>query len=466
MKLTVNSAPAMVVFFALLFLLSFPPTSTQAQSTSPTDTCPVIVEDALDQLDLVCTQLGRNEACYGHSAIEAEAQADIASLQFDVPGDIESVVGIRALTLSDLDPDTDSWGIAMMRLQANLPETLPGQNVLFVMFGDVQVEASELAREVPRITATVNSSGNVRSGPSTNQGIVTSLNAGTDVVADGRNDAGDWLRIRTPDDRTGWIASFLLNLDGDASALEVVAAGDVSYNPFQAFYFTTSPSIAQCREAPDSGILIQTPPDAPAVNLVINDVEILLGSTAYLQSQPSGEMTIDVLEGSAGVTVAGRSVTAPAGLRVRIPVDENSSASGAPELDLYDLEALSSLPIRALDESITIAEPYNRPVILNLPFYVHTQQRVVVPLEFYNPSGSRIVSQFRQFISSNPSRTGWFTGSVTNIRLMSGNFTRGALEFVSTCNLTTQITAVYSVSITNAEGQTSEPYIFTFQCPG
>ena len=39
-----------------------------------------------------------------------------------------------------MNASTGAWGVALMRIQANLPDTLPGQNVTMLIFGDVQIQ--------------------------------------------------------------------------------------------------------------------------------------------------------------------------------------------------------------------------------------------------------------------------------------------------------------------------------------
>ena len=51
--------------------------------------CPTIVQQALDTIQSICKPTtGRNQACYGHIAVEAEPQPDIANFAFEEAGDI------------------------------------------------------------------------------------------------------------------------------------------------------------------------------------------------------------------------------------------------------------------------------------------------------------------------------------------------------------------------------------------
>jgi hypothetical protein len=101
-----------------------------------------------------------------------------------------------------------------MRLQANLPDTLPGQNVTVLLFGNVQFEVAE-------------------------------------------SDPG-----------------------------------------VQAFYVQTGLGDAPCLEAPESGLLVQTPQGVREVVFQLNAVDVTLSSTAYFQAVPSSELVASVIEGS------------------------------------------------------------------------------------------------------------------------------------------------------------------------
>ena len=39
-----------------------------------------------------------------------------------------------------LNRQTGTWGLSLLKLQANLPDTNPGQNVTFLVFGDTSVD--------------------------------------------------------------------------------------------------------------------------------------------------------------------------------------------------------------------------------------------------------------------------------------------------------------------------------------
>ncbi|MBC7813548.1 MAG: SH3 domain-containing protein [Burkholderiales bacterium] len=501
--------------------------------------CPVIVETALAAANTFCGGAGRNEACYGNVLLTAQPQPGVSDFQFEAPGDLESLTDIQTMQLSSQIAEEGVWGIALLRVQANLPDTLPGQNVTLLLFGDAQIEdasneaevASRMAGELPAdpeataeagtpptampmptIAVTANGGANVRAGASTEAGVVAGLTAGQTATAVGRNEASDWLQIRLDDGTMGWVATRIVTADGDVAILPVTQSsgnsagssgtsaeaaggeirfgqvitgsinnaapeqnftfaaesGDVvtitlegggsgldpflellgpggqtiavnddsgsldsaiqgmtlgesgnytivatryeggsstgayelaltldsaaSYGPMQAFYFRTGIGDAPCAEAPDSGILVQAPGGAGVVNLRVNEVEIQLASSVYLQAQPNNDMIISVIEGHARATAFGVSVVAPAGTRIRVPMNGRPAASGPP-VGPESYGDLGPLPVDNLAEPIEIAEPLPESELVNIGVVEMTltwSANADLDLHVYEPNGDEI----------------------------------------------------------------------------
>ncbi len=345
----------------LLILLCF--TTALAQD----GVCSAIVQKAMSAVEENCAPTGRNQACYGYVALDAIPRENVGDFTFTNQGDLASVSDIASLRLTRLNPEANTWGIALMKIQANLPDTLPGQNVTFLLFGDVEIDnATDSALTTVEITS--KNSINVRSGPSTNYGVIGSLANGETTTANGRSSDSSWLRIHIPDSNdVGWVSASLVTLGGDISALAFVDAdSEVSaFTPMQAFYFSTNIGSSSCEGAPQDGILIQTPEGVGEINLRANDVDIQLGSTAYLQAGAGDKMTISVVEGLGHATADGVTVAIPAGAQVDIPIDEDLKASGAPgDVHPYDASLVQPLPIAALPDAITVADPANAEQIM------------------------------------------------------------------------------------------------------
>lgn len=114
--------------------------------------CESIMLQISQALDNFCSTTGRNQACYGNLLIDAEPSAnvtDLTAFQFDRQGDIENLAELSALELSPMNQETGTWGVALMQVQANLPDTLPGQNVTVLAFGGMQiVDANSIGSSV------------------------------------------------------------------------------------------------------------------------------------------------------------------------------------------------------------------------------------------------------------------------------------------------------------------------------
>ncbi|MEO8394400.1 MAG: SH3 domain-containing protein [Chloroflexota bacterium] len=339
-----------------LILLSF--TTIVAQEA----VCGATVQQALGAVGQDCAAIGRNQACYGFVSLEATPREGAQNFTFTQKGDLVNAADINSLQLSRLDIAHKTWGIALLKLQANIPDSLPGQNVTFLVFGDVQVtNASPPGADQTTVQVSANSAVNIRSTPSTSGAIVGSFAAGQTTTANGRNADGSWLRIQLPNSgEFGWVFATLVKASGDASTLTVIdpTQAETKYTPMQAFYFKTGITATGCNEAPQDGILIQTPKGVGQVNLRANDVDVQLGSTAFIQAQSSGNMTVSVVEGEGHITAQGVTVAVPAGTQTTIPMDANLKASGPPTpAQPYDAALVEPLPIQVLPDAITMVLP-------------------------------------------------------------------------------------------------------------
>ncbi|XWX02741.1 hypothetical protein VZO05_09485 [Aggregatilineales bacterium SYSU G02658] len=130
-----------IVLVSLLWSI----TATQAQGGG----CPQIVARALELVSAACADVGRNQACYGHVDLTAIPQPTAVDFKFQQIGDITRVADLASLTLKPMNEQAGTWGVALMRLQANIPDSLPGQNVTFVLFGDVSILPTASAEGAP-----------------------------------------------------------------------------------------------------------------------------------------------------------------------------------------------------------------------------------------------------------------------------------------------------------------------------
>jgi hypothetical protein len=113
-------------------------TSTATPTQSATLSCEDIVTHALLVLQNTCDKLDRNSACYGNNTIVSDL-ADTAQ-SFQQPGDKVPLKIVRRLATSPLDTTSGTWGLSLIKAQANLPDTLPGQNITFLIYGDTRLQ--------------------------------------------------------------------------------------------------------------------------------------------------------------------------------------------------------------------------------------------------------------------------------------------------------------------------------------
>lgn len=101
--------------------------------------CAEIVESTLQAVSVVCEGTARNQACVGSTTVQAQSALP-TGIDFDDPGDIEAVDAIDRISMSALDTEGGELGVVLMRVEADLPETLPGAAVNLLLFGGLQVE--------------------------------------------------------------------------------------------------------------------------------------------------------------------------------------------------------------------------------------------------------------------------------------------------------------------------------------
>lgn len=355
--------------FAVLLVLVWGMSWVVAQNPD----CPTIVREALAATNAACENTGRNQACYGNVSLQAVPNAGAPAFTFEKRGDLVNVANVQTLNLSALDEVRGEWGVAIMRLQANLPDSIPGQNVTFVLFGNVKIDnagGGEIQSPV-LVTITAQNLTSVYNTPTTNGLLLGSLAAGQTVPADARLPDNSWLRFRLPDGGRAWVYAGLVTAQGDLNTLEVVpvdvamSGAGVSaptFGPMQAFYFKSGVGHAPCAEAPDSGILVQTPAGGRQVSFRINDVDVQIASTIYLQAQPGGVMTVTTLEGSARVTALGVTQDVPGGTQVSVPLDTSLHPTGPPSpAQPYNPARLQALPV------VLLPLPVSIPVVASVP---------------------------------------------------------------------------------------------------
>lgn len=299
--------------FVCLFLLAF---TTLPGAAQQEDSCSALVRRALESVKQACGDLGRNSVCYGNTLVEASF--DSADVSFNQPADKTDVETLRTLRTFPLDETLGFWGVAVMNVQANVPGTLPGQGVKFVLYGDVAIENRAEPAAGVSCAATANTAANIRSGPGANTNVLTSVPAGGALTVTGRSEDGAWLAV-TVNNLSGWISADLVTTACDPSSLPVRTTADTAtvYGPMQAFYFTTGAGNVRCNQLAPSSLVIQSPKGIN-VQLNANGLDISMGSTLALTATRGQSMRIATLSGKAVTRQGEQFQVIPAGFQAGV----------------------------------------------------------------------------------------------------------------------------------------------------
>ena len=379
-----------ILLFALLILLSIPPLIA-AQSDS---NCPALVQQALDSVGDSCTNLDRNSACYGFnrvSATFAEAQPDDI---FSAPSDRTQLTALQNIQTAPLDTPDNIWGIAVMNVQANVPGSLPGQAVVFMLLGDVQVENAvnpdDAFTPAEPVNVTVLTNANARSGPSTNNNVISSVPQGTQLQADGLNGDKTWARVLL-NGAPAWISRDLLQpeVQGTLAALPTIT--NETLTPMQAFYFHTGLSDVSCTESPPSILVVQGP-EKVKVDLTVNGANIQMGSTIGLMTTETNHLLLMTIDG--GAKVGG--IEIPAGFAMEAPLSDDGKSQDGPWTNFRSLtpEELNALdPLKNLPPEL-----FHYPIVLpTLGEIAQTRAAISAPVTepetTPNPDGSEVTQE-------------------------------------------------------------------------
>jgi len=326
------------------------------------ETCTALVKQALDAVGNSCTEMDRNNACYGYNNVAAEFAEVETPPTFSVPSDRTALTNLSTIETAALDTELDTWGIAVMNVQANVPGSLPGQAAVFLLLGDVQVdnmvapEDAILPSTPTNVSAIVNA--NARALPTTTSKVVGSVVSGTVLEADGLNFDKTWVRVLI-NDLPAWIRGDLLQAENpDAlSALSIVDGKN--YTPMQAFKVSTSFGAPECDEQPPSVLVVQGPEDV-TVSINANGADIRISSTIALYTTEGGKLVLLVIHGSA--SVGGYEI--PAGFMMEVQLDEEGLIDGPWEFfrpfseeDIANLLPLEQIPEELLHYKIVIPTP-------------------------------------------------------------------------------------------------------------
>ncbi|NJO84811.1 MAG: SH3 domain-containing protein, partial [Blastochloris sp.] len=226
---------------------------------------------------------------------------------------------------------------------------------------------------VPTLRGFAGGTVNVRDLPQADADIIEQVGLRTTLTINGRTPDASWLRAVTPSGNIGWVAASGVTLDGAASTIESVAPSADYYRGFQVVTFEAASDDSRCDGEPDSGLLIQGPPEP--VEFILNDARLVINGTVYLQDRDDGGLNIYTLEGSVEFGFPPSVAYIPAGVALTEGSVQPYDATELDGLPLYTLpRRVSAVAPLTADELARLQDEWaNPPAVESVPAVVATQ---------------------------------------------------------------------------------------------
>ena len=259
--------------------------------------CAEVVDRALLEISENCQNLERDSLCYGYGNVAARFTSGFDAASFSEPGARAPLAALERLQTSGLELEAQTLGVAVMNLQAHLPNTRPGSGVIAMLVGEAaltnEVDPTLIQKIRDPISTATTKSATLFAQPNTIAEESERLPAGSIVLVDAVTSEREWMRV-VKDDRVTWAQSDDLERLRAMDSLPVIDVGD----PFalQSFTFTSATELPECAEA-EPMLVLQTPAETDA-NLTINGVDIHIGSLVSLQQVHSNAVGMTVHRGS------------------------------------------------------------------------------------------------------------------------------------------------------------------------
>jgi hypothetical protein len=103
-------------------------------------TCPPAITAAVASIGAACNNLDRNSACYGNFNVQATFSQPVDASIFDQPSDRAPLDLFQSIRTAPFATSGAEWGVAVLNLQADIPNALPGQVVTIMLLGDTQMQ--------------------------------------------------------------------------------------------------------------------------------------------------------------------------------------------------------------------------------------------------------------------------------------------------------------------------------------
>jgi len=254
-----------MILVAVALLVAAAPGTSQAQ-----ETCGDVAARIVNETAANCAGLERDAACFAGSVMA-----------------LTELPGLVSNGFAD-----DNYGVALLNTSVDLPVAMGNQGVMMLMLGDVRLEnavpQADVVTPMQPIEVRTTGSVNLRSRPSTNDTVLTSVSRDTLLPADALSVDEEWLRV-VHEGIPAWVSRSVIDSDG-LDDLPVVGLDDRTL--MQDFSLDTNPQTT-CAGAPNALVIqgVETQP----TRLSVNGAEMRIRETVAVSSyaQPFEAFTSD-----------------------------------------------------------------------------------------------------------------------------------------------------------------------------
>lgn len=297
--------------------------------------CPALIDEALSRVGTACAGLDRNNACYGYNAIDTVFTEPMPEHTFTQPGDRVPLIQVKSISPAAANVANGEYGVSVLNVQANLPNTLPGQSVRFILIGGQELEngvepEDALLPSDAFVNATTVSQAQLRPtfDGATDLTTYITVPASSTVMLDAVSDDGQQVRA-VFQERGGWMDRAALSPDTDLSSLPMIGPADMT--PMQAFYLPVGETGSRgCSQAP--AMLVVQGPEDHVIDIQVYDIAIRIQSSIILRLAGSGSnvrLELIVLDGLATIFPGTpRELIVPPGYLTSIDLDDVPSSLG------------------------------------------------------------------------------------------------------------------------------------------
>lgn len=320
--------------------------------------CPLLVRTTISNTSVECSTSEPGQLCLGNPAVSVEGNE---ALTFARTGERIPLGMVEALSSEEMGTAAGEWGMTLGRL----PLIVTPDIITQVVFGAVELQNLGVSTPMFPMTVSSRTGAFVRSQPDATSRDVAALIVGQDVVATGRIPDSSWLRVELSESAVGWVRADVVSLVNEFDAIERLAivtpqaTPERVYRPMYAFHFRSGIGDAPCNDAPESGILLQTPEniaDTDTPPFLINGIQVRLDGTAFLQARSEAELILNLIEGEATITLDEDAQRLQAGERFVFD-------AGRLIRDQYDYRRMEMLPLELLGRDIVIATDWQQVLI-------------------------------------------------------------------------------------------------------